>query len=145
MLFACCDLAFKNAFLANRRDLLNPDFKGCSLYSCLNFYSVNLLVGLPSNWSDLDYVVPEEAPCIIDKIAGANSSMETDAKYMKTYHCKIFIMTLFKNGTLQGNENDFSGLFDVAVFDANYKNVNKTYETHLLNKGDFDERIFLGK
>lgn len=71
--------------------------------------------------------------------------METEAKYMKTYHCKSFLMSLFSMGTLQGNENDFTGLFDQGVFDANYKNVNRTYEAHLLNKGDFDERIFLGK
>ena len=28
LLYACCDLAFKNIFLDDRRDLLNPKFSG---------------------------------------------------------------------------------------------------------------------
>lgn len=30
LLLACCDLAFNNALLADRRDLLNPNFSGKS-------------------------------------------------------------------------------------------------------------------
>lgn len=28
LLLACCDLVYKNAILADRRDLLNPEFPG---------------------------------------------------------------------------------------------------------------------
>lgn len=71
--------------------------------------------------------------------------MDTEAKYMKTYHCRTFIMNMFNNGTLKGNEADFTGLFDADNFEVNFKNINKAYEAHLLNKLDFDERIFLSK
>lgn len=64
---------------------------------------------------------------------------------MKTYHYKTFIMNMFNNGILKGNENDFSGLFDSDTFETNFKNINRAYEAHLLSKLDFDERIFLGK
>lgn len=122
---ACCDLAFKNAFLSShRKELLNPNFKG-----------------LPPKFSSPEYVPPDEAPCIIDKI----SDMDTEAKYMKTYHCRTFIMNMFNNGTLRGNSKDFSGLFNSDSFDANFRNINRAYEAHLLNKLDFDERIFLGE
>lgn len=99
------------------------------------------ILGLPLNWNSPDFVPPEEAPCIIDKI----SDMDTEAKYMKTYHCRTFIINMFSNGTLKGNEKDFTGLFDVDTFEINFKNICRAYEAHLLNKLDFDERIFLGK
>lgn len=114
------------------------------LLNSSSLYTVTFL-GLPPNWNNSDFVVTDKAPCIIDKILEANSTMETDAKYMKTYHLKQFLTILFNNGTLQGNKRDFSGLFEPAVFDANFNNIIRAYEVHLLNKGDFDERIFLGK
>lgn len=112
LVFACCDLAFKNAFLANRRDLFNPEFNGSFFvyFVLCNIFIMSFSNRFATKLSDPDYVVPEEAPCIMDKICGTNSSMETEAKYMKTYHCKSFLMSLFNNGTLQGNENDFTGL-----------------------------------
>lgn len=96
---------------------------------------------MPSDWNSTDFVPPEEAPCIIDKI----SDMDTEAKYMKTYHCRTFIMNMFNSGTLKGDEKDFTGLFDAETFEINFKNINRAYEAHLLSKLDFDERIFLGK
>lgn len=88
--------------------------------------------------------MPEEAPCIIHKIVEADSNIETEAMHMKVYQLKNFLEDMFTNGVLQGNIENFTELFDSANFDTNYKNVNRAYEAHLLNKGDFDERIFLG-
>ena len=51
----------------------------------------------------------------------------------------------FDRSTLIGDRDNYTGIFNSAVFDINYKNLTKTYEALFLNKGDFDERIFLGK
>lgn len=50
---------------------------------------------------------------------------------------------LFDKKILYGDP--FAGLFDPANFDTNMKAVNKVYEEHVLNVGEFDEKIFLGK
>lgn len=56
------------------------------------------------------------------------------------YKCLVFVLQVLK-----GNAETYSGLLDVSNFDTNLKAINKQYEEHVLNVGDFDERIFLGK
>ncbi|XP_018323439.1 retinoblastoma-like protein 1 isoform X2 [Agrilus planipennis] len=126
LLLACCDLAFTNAFLEDRRDLLNPNF-----------------VGLPPNWNLPNYTPPVEAHSIIDVICNKHTGIATQAKYDREYSWKKHIRQMFEKGILHGNAETFTGLFDPQNFDANLKNVTRAYETLLLNKGDFDERIFL--
>lgn len=127
LLLGICDLAFKNAFLTERRDLLNPQFSG-----------------LPADWSSPDFTCPADAPCIIDKII-TNSSNSLDAKYLEKYQCRNTLTMFFKNGILLGNENNFVGLFDPQVFETNFREIKKTYEAQLLSNGGFDERIFLAE
>ncbi|XP_044745960.1 retinoblastoma-like protein 1 isoform X2 [Coccinella septempunctata] len=127
LLLGICDLAFKNAFLTDRRDLLNPQFSG-----------------LPSDWMSPDFTCPDEVPSIIDKII-TNSSNSLDAKYVEKYHCRSILSTFFKNEILCGNEQNFIGLFDPQVFESNFKAIKKAYETQLLSNGGFDERIFLAE
>lgn len=101
-------------------------------------------LGLPPNWSNPDFVCPDEVPCIIDKII-TNSSNTLDAKYVEKYQCRNVLTMFFKNGILLGNEQNFTGLFDSAVFETNFKEIKKAYEAQLLSNGGFDERIFLAE
>ncbi|KAF5271291.1 hypothetical protein FQR65_LT05306 [Abscondita terminalis] len=126
LLQACCDLAFKNAFLDDRKDLLNPNFSE-----------------LPSNWLNPNFVVPNEAPCIINYLCSKHDGIAAEVKYVKEYSWKEHIKELFYKGILHGNEETFTGFFDPANFETNLKNITNAYEEHLLNRGDFDERIFL--
>lgn len=128
VLQACVDLIFKNALLDNRRDLLNPGFEA-----------------LPSNWNDPEYAPPSEAPCIIHILGAKHKDMITESKYVKEYTWKTSVQNLFQDGILHGTEANFTELLTCANFDANMKSVTRAYEQHLLNKGDFDERILLGK
>ncbi|RZB39242.1 retinoblastoma-like protein 1, partial [Asbolus verrucosus] len=126
LLIAICDWAFKNALLADRRDLLNPDFEG-----------------LPSDWSNPSYLVPAEAPCIVSHLC--TPDMITDVKYIKEYQFKKSVKNLFDQGVLSGKDDDYSDVFDASVFEMNFKKITNAYEANFLNKGDFDERIFLGE
>ncbi|GJQ66563.1 hypothetical protein Trydic_g4544 [Trypoxylus dichotomus] len=125
LLHACCDLLFQNAFLDARKDLLNPNFR------CL-----------PEDWSNVDYVLPEEAPCTISTFYKEDVK---DAIYVKKYKFHDIISSLFERRVLQGDSARFTGLLNPSVFDANYNGLKKTYEAHLLTKGDFDERILLAE
>lgn len=64
---------------------------------------------------------------------------------MKIYTFKQLVTKLIDCKVLIADEIDFSGIFDPENFDQNYRSIKKTYETHLLSEGDFDERIFMGK
>lgn len=68
-----------------------------------------------------------------------------DAKWVKEYSWKAAITNLFENEILHGDVADFTGLFEATNFDNNMKSVNKAYQEHVLNVGEFDEKIFLGK
>lgn len=100
---------------------------------------------MPANWSDTNYKLPNEAPCIIDSICSTHVDMVTDVKYVKEYTWKMFVENLFQQKILRGNGDNFTKILTSANFDANLKGVTKFYEQQLLNKGGFDERIFLGK
>lgn len=127
LLLACCDLMFANAILADRRDILNPDFPG-----------------LPENFQDKDYTPPSEVPCIIDHLCRKHDGIPVEAKGIKEYSWKIHIKKLFDTGVLKGDVSNLSGVLEQGRFDHNYKAVNKAYEEYVLSEGDFDERIFLG-
>ncbi|XP_017779685.1 PREDICTED: retinoblastoma-like protein 2 [Nicrophorus vespilloides] len=125
-ILACCDLAFKNAFLSDRRDLLNPAFEG-----------------LPSDWNFPGYRVPQKAPCVIEKLW--KQLTLADAEYDKKYNFNKYIKEMFHDGTLQGDGDAFTGLFDPENFESNLNCITKLYEQRILNEGDFDEKIFLGE
>ncbi|KAK9892117.1 hypothetical protein WA026_018320 [Henosepilachna vigintioctopunctata] len=127
LLLGICDLAFKNAFLSARTDLINPHF------------SV-----LPKDWLSPYFKAPEEVNSIIDKIIN-NSGNTLDAKYVERYQCRDILTSLFKNNVLLGNEYKFTGMFDNQVFESNFKGIKKAYEAQLLSNGGFDERIFLAE
>ncbi|XP_012284354.1 retinoblastoma-like protein 1 isoform X2 [Orussus abietinus] len=127
LLLACCDLIYSNAVLANRKDLLNANFSG-----------------LPPNFSDEDYIPPKTANCIVGLLCDRHEAIAVEAKVIKEYSLKNHINKLFNEKILRGDPSNFSGILEALNFDGNNKAINKTYEQHVLNVGDFDERIFLG-
>ncbi|XP_012256845.1 retinoblastoma-like protein 1 isoform X2 [Athalia rosae] len=126
LLLACCDLIYSNALLANRRDLLNPNFPG-----------------LPENYDDPVYTPPETANCIISLLCKTREGIPVEAKVIKEYYLKNHINKLFREKVLRGDQSNFSGILEPLNFDGNSKAVNKAYEQHVLSVGDFDERMFL--
>lgn len=71
--------------------------------------------------------------------------MVNEAKWVKEYSWKQSLNKLFDKGNLHGDETTFTGLFDPQNYDNNVKAINKLYEEYVLNVGEFDEKIFLGK
>ncbi|GLG97802.1 Uncharacterized protein GBIM_04488 [Gryllus bimaculatus] len=128
LLLACCDLIFGNALLANRRDIMNPQFRG-----------------LPEKFWELDYSPPLEPPCIIDDLCQSHDGIPLEAKSIKEYCWKTYVRRLFEKKVLKGDLSTLTGILDPNNFEANFKNINKVYEEHVLNVGDFDERIFLAE
>ncbi|MGH0174432.1 UNVERIFIED_CONTAM: hypothetical protein FKN15_072051 [Acipenser sinensis] len=128
LLLCCLDLVFGNALLCpNRKDLINPHFKG-----------------LPADYHNPDYTPPEEPPCIIDRLCELHDGLVVEAKGIKEHYFKPYICKLFERQILKGNDEFFTEMLDVLHFTDNNKAVNKEYEEYVLTVGDFDERVFLG-
>ncbi|XP_050587577.1 retinoblastoma-like protein 1 isoform X4 [Bombus affinis] len=127
LLLVCCDLIYSNALLANRKDLLNPNFPG-----------------LPSNFNDENYTPPQTANCIVSLLCERHEAIAVEAKVIKEYYLKNHINKLFSERVLRGDQTNFSGILEALYFDGNSKAINRVYEQHVLSVGDFDERIFLG-
>ncbi|XP_048666927.1 retinoblastoma-like protein 1 isoform X3 [Marmota marmota marmota] len=123
LLLCCLDLIFANAIMCpNRRDLLNPSFKG-----------------LPSDFHTADFRASEEPLCIIAVLCELHDGLLVEAKGIKEHYFKPYISKLFDRKILKGE-----CLLDLSSFTDNSKAVNKEYEEYVLTVGDFDERIFLG-
>ncbi|XP_071490054.1 retinoblastoma-like protein 1 [Diadema antillarum] len=128
LLLCSLDLVFANAVLANRRDLLNSDFQG-----------------LPQGYNSKEYRVPQEAPCIIDKLCEVYDGLVLEAKSINEHWWKPHIQKLIEDEDLEGNVEKLSNILDTPNFESNNKNICKKYEEYVLTIGDFDERIFLDK
>ncbi|NXB61832.1 RBL1 protein, partial [Struthidea cinerea] len=123
LLLCCLDLIFANALLCpNRRDLLNPSFKG-----------------LPVEFHALEIKASEDPPCIIAMLCELHDGLLVEAKGIKEHYFKPYIAKLFDRKILKGN-----CLLDLCNFTENSKALNKEYEEYVLTVGDFDERVFLG-
>ncbi|CAH0550797.1 unnamed protein product [Brassicogethes aeneus] len=127
VLYACIDLAFKNAFVSDRRDILRPTF-----------------VGLPEDWTNPGFEMPPEAPCII-KLLCKCENLLTEAMHIKTYRFRDHLNKLLADDVLVGANDYFLGIFEPGVFEQNSKNITKAYDMQLLSKGGFDERIFMAE
>lgn len=114
LLLCCLDLIFANALLCpNRRDLLNPSFKGmvgtdylqstvlCSLNSfemklkvgCLPHSS--LFAGLPVEFHTLEIKGSKDPPCIIAMLCELHDGLLVEAKGIKEHYFKPYIAKLF--------------------------------------------------
>ncbi|XP_023839566.1 retinoblastoma-like protein 1 isoform X3 [Salvelinus sp. IW2-2015] len=127
LLLCCLDLVFGNALLcSNRKDLVNPLFKG-----------------LPSIFR-LENNTPDEPPCVIDRLCELHDGLVVEAKGIKEHYFKPYIKRLFERQILKGNEELLTDLLDTPNFIDNNKAINREYEEYVLTVGDFDERVFLG-
>ncbi|XP_010210881.1 PREDICTED: retinoblastoma-like protein 1 [Tinamus guttatus] len=123
LLLCCLDLIFANALLCpNRRDLLNPSFKG-----------------LPADFHAAETPASAEPPCIIATLCELHDGLLVEAKGIKEHYFKPYISKLFERKILKGE-----CLLDLCNFTENNKALNKEYEEYVLTVGDFDERVFLG-
>ncbi|NXS59792.1 RBL1 protein, partial [Brachypteracias leptosomus] len=123
LLLCCLDLIFANALLCpNRRDLLNPAFKG-----------------LPVDFHSPKFKAFEDPPCIIATLCELHDGLLVEAKGIKEHYFKPYISKLFDRKILKGE-----CLLDLCNFTENNKALNKEYEEYVLTVGDFDERVFLG-
>ncbi|XP_021272644.1 retinoblastoma-like protein 1 isoform X1 [Numida meleagris] len=123
LLLCCLDLVFANALLCpNRRDLLNPSFKG-----------------LPADFHASETKALEDPPCIIATLCELHDGLLVEAKGIKEHYFKPYISKLFSRKILKGE-----CLLDLYNFTENNKALNKEYEEYVLTVGDFDERVFLG-
>ncbi|NXD88156.1 RBL1 protein, partial [Halcyon senegalensis] len=123
LLLCCLDLIFANALLCpNRRDLLNPSFKG-----------------LPVDFHVTETKASEDPPCIIATLCELHNGLLVEAKGIKEHYFKPYISKLYDRKILKGE-----CLLDLCNFTENNKALNKEYEVYVLTVGDFDERVFLG-
>uniref|UniRef100_A0A8C0BM65 RB transcriptional corepressor like 1 n=1 Tax=Buteo japonicus TaxID=224669 RepID=A0A8C0BM65_9AVES len=123
LLLCCLDLIFANALLCpNRRELLNPSFKG-----------------LPVDFHVTEIKASEDPPCIIATLCELHDGLLVEAKGIKEHYFKPYISKLFDRKILKGE-----CLLDLCNFTENNKALNKEYEEYVLTVGDFDERVFLG-
>lgn len=129
LLLCCLDLIFANAIICpNRRDLLNPLFKGKNLFifeeglsvfrkrvlkvdhilfpfsPCCFLYPVKL--GLPSDFHTADFRAPEEPPCIIAVLCELHDGLLVEAKGIKEHYFKPYISKLFDRKVLYLLLND---------------------------------------
>lgn len=101
--------------------------------------------GLPEDFNDENFVPPSSANCIVNILCERHNAIAVEASGIKEYSLKRYVTKLFTEKVLRGDRSNFSGLLEALNFDGNHKAIKKAYEQHILNVGDFDERIFLGK
>lgn len=113
LLLCCLDLIFANALLCpNRRDLLNPSFKGmvgidylqstvlCSLGSFEMKLKVGCLPpsswfpGLPVEFHTLEMKASEDPPCVIAALCELHDGLLVEAKGIKEHYFKPYIAKL---------------------------------------------------
>uniref|UniRef100_A0A3Q3J8Y2 Retinoblastoma-like protein 1 n=1 Tax=Monopterus albus TaxID=43700 RepID=A0A3Q3J8Y2_MONAL len=121
LLLCCLDLVFGNALLcANRKDLINPAFKG-----------------LPASyWADGHTSADEPPPCVLERLCELHDGLVVEAKGIKQYYFRPYIQKLFQRQVLFKVLNYFCAAYSKAI--------NREYEEYVLTVGDFDERVFLG-
>ncbi|NXA10780.1 RBL2 protein, partial [Sapayoa aenigma] len=129
LLLCALDLVYGNALQCpNRKELLNPNFKG-----------------LPEDFHSKDYKVSSDPPCIIEKLCSLHYGLVLEAKGIKEHFWKPYIRKLFDKKLLKGKDENLTGFLDPGNFGDSVKAINKAYEEYVLSVGNLDERIFLGE
>ncbi|KAI1297170.1 Retinoblastoma-like protein 1 [Halotydeus destructor] len=133
LLLCCVDLCYSNAIVAdNAKDLINPEFDA-----------------LPEGFSSPDFKLPDKIGCIIQALCKKYDGMFVEAKGIKEHWWNSKVKRMIEREELKarkceaGQPVQLLGLFDSSNFPFNLRSINKEYDRHVLNIGDFDERIFL--
>lgn len=129
LLLCALDLVYGNALqCSNRKELVNPDFKGLS-----------------EDGHAKDFKPSSDPPCVIEKLCSLHDGLVLEAKGIKEHFWKPYIRRLYQKKLLKGKEENLTGFLEPANFGENLKAINKAYEEYVLTVGNLDERVFLGE
>ncbi|ERE80243.1 retinoblastoma-like protein 2 isoform X2 [Cricetulus griseus] len=129
LLLCALDLVYGNALqCSNRKELVNPNFKGLS-----------------EDCHPKDSKPSSDPPCVIEKLCSLHDGLVLEAKGIKEHFWKPYIRKLFEKKLLKGKEENLTGFLEPGNFGESFKAVNKAYEEYVLAAGNLDERIFLGE
>ncbi|XP_055476901.1 retinoblastoma-like protein 2 isoform X1 [Psammomys obesus] len=129
LLLCALDLVYGNALqCSNRKELVNPNFKGLS-----------------EDCHPKDSKPSSDPPCVIEKLCSLHDGLVLEAKGIKEHFWKPYIRKLFEKKILKGKEENLTGFLEPGNFGESFKAVNKAYEEYVLAAGNLDERIFLGE
>ncbi|EDL87544.1 retinoblastoma-like 2, isoform CRA_c [Rattus norvegicus] len=129
LLLCALDLVYGNALqCSNRKELVNPNFKGVS-----------------EDGHPRDSHPSSDPPCVIEKLCSLHDGLVLEAKGIKQHFWKPYIRKLFEKKLLRGKEENLTGFLEPGNFAESFKAVNKAYEEYVLATGSLDERIFLGE
>lgn len=128
LLLCALDLVYGNALLcSNRKELVNPNFKGLS-----------------EDFHTKDSKPSSDPPCVIAKLCSLHDGLVLEAKGIKEHFWKPYIRKLYEKKLLKGKEENLTGFLEPGNFGESFKAINKAYEEYVLSVGNLDERIFLG-
>uniref|UniRef100_A0A8C6HW25 RB transcriptional corepressor like 2 n=1 Tax=Mus spicilegus TaxID=10103 RepID=A0A8C6HW25_MUSSI len=129
LLLCALDLVYGNALqCSNRKELVNPNFKGLS-----------------EDCHPKDSKASSDPPCVIEKLCSLHDGLVLEAKGIKEHFWKPYIRKLFEKKLLKGKEENLTGFLEPGNFGESFKAVNKAYEEYVLAAGNLDERVFLGE
>ncbi|XP_036201868.1 retinoblastoma-like protein 2 isoform X3 [Myotis myotis] len=129
LLLCALDLVYGNALqCSNRKELVNPNFKGLS-----------------EDGHAKDFKPSSDPPCVIEKLCSLHDGLVLEAKGIKEHFWKPYIRRLYEKKLLKGKEENLTGFLEPGNFGENLKAINKAYEEYVLTVGNFDERVFLGE
>ncbi|XP_015997870.2 retinoblastoma-like protein 2 isoform X1 [Rousettus aegyptiacus] len=129
LLLCALDLVYGNALqCSNRKELVNPNFKGLS-----------------EDFHAKDTKPSSDPPCVIEKLCSLHDGLVLEAKGIKEHFWKPYIRKLYEKKLLKGKEENLTGFLEPGNFGESFKAINKAYEEYVLSVGNLDERIFLGE
>uniref|UniRef100_A0A9L0RP81 RB transcriptional corepressor like 2 n=1 Tax=Equus caballus TaxID=9796 RepID=A0A9L0RP81_HORSE len=129
LLLCALDLVYGNALqCSNRKELVNPNFKGLS-----------------EDFHAKDSKPSSDPPCVIEKLCSLHDGLVLEAKGIKEHFWKPYIRKLYEKKLLKGKEENLTGFLEPGNFGESFKAINKAYEEYVLSVGNLDERIFLGE
>lgn len=129
LLLCALDLVYGNALqCSNRKELVNPNFKGLS-----------------EDGHAKDFKPSSDPPCVIEKLCSLHDGLVLEAKGIKEHFWKPYIRRLYQKKLLKGKEENLTGFLEPGNFGDNLKAINKAYEEYVLTVGNLDERVFLGE
>ncbi|XP_075851757.1 retinoblastoma-like protein 2 isoform X3 [Microcebus murinus] len=129
LLLCALDLVYGNALqCSNRKELVNPNFKGLS-----------------EDFHGKETKPSSDPPCVIEKLCSLHDGLVLEAKGIKEHFWKPYIRKLYEKKLLKGKEENLTGFLEPGNFGESFKAINKAYEEYVLSVGNLDERIFLGE
>ncbi|XP_037672441.1 retinoblastoma-like protein 2 isoform X3 [Choloepus didactylus] len=129
LLLCALDLVYGNALqCSNRKELVNPNFKGLS-----------------EDFHGKESKPSSDPPCVIEKLCSLHDGLVLEAKGIKEHFWKPYIRKLYEKKLLKGKEENLTGFLEPGNFGESFKAINKAYEEYVLSVGNLDERIFLGE